>query len=70
MNKTIKQYAIETKICDPKALNDPEGYDGYDYYDRLSKFIELTKKYYVERELGKLEKEIPALLKAITKKGK
>ena len=53
MNPTIKKFAIETKICAPEALDDPEGYDGYDYYDRLSKFVELTKKYYVDREMSK-----------------
>lgn len=50
MNKIIKQYAIETGLCPAEALNDPEGYDGYQYYDKLTKFVELTKKYYVERE--------------------
>lgn len=53
MNKTIKQYAIQTKICPPEALDDPEGYDGYEFYDKLTKFVELTKSYYVNRELAK-----------------
>lgn len=53
MNPTIKQFAIETGICSEEALNDPEGHDGYAYYDKLSRFIELTKKYYVDREMAK-----------------
>lgn len=56
MNKQIKQYAIETGLCPPEALDDPEGYDGYEYYDKLNKFIEFTKNYYVKRELAKITK--------------
>ena len=53
MNKYIKKYAIDTGLCPPEALNDPEGYDGYEFYDKLTKFVDLTKKYYVEREIAK-----------------
>ncbi len=53
MNKDIKQYAINTGICPPEALDDPEGYDGYQFYDKLTKFVELTKTYYLEREKTK-----------------
>ena len=49
MNRTIKQFAIETKICSASALEDPEGYDGYAYYDNLTHFVEQTKQYYMNR---------------------
>lgn len=49
MNRTIKQFAIDTKICDAPALEDPEGYDGYQYYDNLTRFVEQTKQYYTNR---------------------
>jgi len=65
MNKTIKKFAIETNICPPEALNDPEGFDGYQYYDKLSKFVELTKAYYVDRELKKYKEQKDALHKLL-----
>jgi len=65
MNKIIKKYAIETKICPPEALTDPEGFDGYQYYDKLSKFVELTKAYYVEREMKKVAEQKDALLNLV-----
>jgi hypothetical protein len=49
MNRTIKQFAIENKICHPAALEDPEGSDGYVYYDSLTRFVEQTKQYYTNR---------------------
>jgi hypothetical protein len=65
MNKTIKKYAIQTKICPPEALNDPEGYDGYQYYDKLSIFIEMTKTYYVEREKKRAAEEAKDALRSL-----
>ncbi len=49
MNRTIKQFAIENEICPAAALEDPEGYDGYVYYDNLTHFVEQTKQYYMNR---------------------
>lgn len=53
MNNTIKQFAIKTGLCSAEALDDPEGYDGYAFYDKLTCFVELTKKYYLDREMAK-----------------
>jgi hypothetical protein len=49
MNRIIKKFAIDNNICAAEALDDPEGYDGYQYYDSLTKFIEQTKQYYTNR---------------------
>ena len=49
MNNTIKEFAIMSGICEAKALDDPETFDGYKYYDKLTVFIEQVKKYYMDR---------------------
>ena len=49
MNNTIKEFAIMSGICEAKALDDPETFDGYKYYDNLTVFIEQVKKYYTDR---------------------
>lgn len=51
MNKIIKGFVLDTEICDPAAVNDPERFDGYKTYDKLSDFIELTKQFYINRAL-------------------
>ena len=49
MNETIKNFAIKYGIVVDRALNDPEGYDGYRTYDRMNLFVGATKEYYLNR---------------------
>ena len=49
MNNKIKEFAIMSGICEVKALDDPETFDSYQYYDKLTVFIEQVKKYYMDR---------------------
>ena len=49
MNKTIKDMAVQSNLCESTALEDPEGYDSYKYYDNLQLFVESVKHYYMSR---------------------
>jgi hypothetical protein len=49
MNPTVKSAAIISGIVDPDAVNDPEGYDGYETYDKVQHFVDIIKEYYIER---------------------
>lgn len=48
MNRTIRDFAVGCEVAPAQLLDDPET-DAYRTYDRLTRFVEQTKQYYMNR---------------------